>query len=87
MLAEHRQRRAFITANRQHFQTVHRRKAEKRAIAQRFIQLNPQAAQIVMIAAEADLGDMMRRHPLWIAQLIVKAAEDMRFSNSGLPAR
>ena len=78
MLAQPRQRRAFIAANRQHFQTVHRREAEKRTLAQRLIQLDPQAAQIVMIAAEADLGDMMRRHTFRIAQLIAKPAEDMR---------
>ena len=78
MLAEHRQRRAFIAANRQHLQTVHCREAEKCAIAQRLIQLDPQTAQIVMIAAETDLGDMLRRHALQIAQLIVKAAEYMR---------
>ena len=46
-----------------------------RPIAQRLIQLDPQTAQIVMIAAETDLGDMLRRHALQIAQLIVKAAD------------
>ncbi len=51
---------------------------QKCAIAQRLIQLDPQTAQIVMIAAETDLGDMLRRHALQIAQLIVKAAEYMR---------
>ena len=60
MLAQPRQRRAFIAANRQHFQTVHRREAEKRALAQRLIQLDPQAVEIVNdlrdlgIRAEAD---------------------------------
>ena len=70
MLAEHRQRRAFIAANRQHLQAVHCREAEKCAIAQRLIQLDPQTAQIVMIAAETDLGDMLRRHALATIQAL-----------------
>ena len=36
-----------------------------------------------MIAAEADFGDVIRRHPPGIGNLIAKAAENMRFQQLG----
>ena len=49
-----------------------------RAIAQRLVELNAQAAQIVMIAAKTDFGHLMRRNTAQIGQLILEAAVDMR---------